>query len=561
MDGFGLAMFLPLLEMVSDGGTSSHGDQMGNLSFLVHGLEYLGLSLNLAVILMTMLTFFILKGIFKFFEQYYKVIYRQYFIRNIREENIKSLAKYSFNSFVMADAGRIQNTMSGEILRVGQGFNMYMQIIQQIVLLLVYAILAFLANPEFAFLIAIGGVLTNLAFNQLYKITKRLSRELTKSNHGFQGLIIQQVAQFKYLKATGLIHTYAKKLIQKVYKIEAIQRRVGTLSAIMQGVREPLMIAVVVIVIYIQVAIRGGDLGSIMLSILFFYRALGSVMAVQTSWNKYLELSGSFDNLAVFNKELKIGRDRKGNQSFQTFRDKIQLRNINFAYQDTSILKNINLEIHKDETIAFVGESGSGKTTLLNMISGLLQPQSGKLSIDGVDAFKLNMTQFQQRIGYITQEPVIFNDTIFNNVSFWAEKTPQNLERFYSALERARIDKFVLDQLDREDAILGNNGLNISGGQKQRISIARELYKKVDFLFLDEATSALDTETEKKIQDSLEDLKGEYTMIIIAHRLSTIKNVDKVIYMRDGKIEAIGSYQDLLKKSVAFKRMVELQIV
>lgn len=562
MDGLGLAMFLPLLEMVSEPGKEVSGDQMGNLGFLVNGLQALGLSLNLTVILIVMLVFFTLKGAFKFFGSYKKVMYRQFFIRNIRESNIKALANYDYYEFVNADAGRIQNTMSGEVGKVSTAFIEYIKLLEQTVLIIVYTTLALLANPQFALLVAVGGILTNFAFNKLYSATKRLSRELTKSNHGFQGLIIQQVAQFKYLKATGLIRGYAKKLIDKVYEIERSQKKIGILNAIMQGVREPLLIGVVVVVIMVQINFLGGTLGLIILSILFFYRALTAVMSLQTHWNKFLSKIGSLENIELFIKELRDGKEKRGKQKFNRFEKSIRIENVDFNYGDTSILSNINLELYKNRSIAFVGESGSGKTTLMNIISGLLKPSSGKVFIDDSDARNLNIATFQKRIGYITQDPVIFNDSIYNNVTFWAPKTKENLIRFEDAMRKASIWEFVMEgQPDKEETRLGNNGTNLSGGQKQRISIARELFKDVDFLFLDEATSALDSETEREIQENIDQLKGEYTILMIAHRISTIKNADRVVVLNKGSIERIGTYQELIGQSDSFKRMVELQEV
>lgn len=559
LDGFGIAMFLPLLEMVSNSNGNITADKMGSMSFILDALNYLGLELTLTVVLLTMLFFFVLKGFFLFLEQYKKVEYRTMFIRNIREENIKSLAKYKYDDFVKADIGRIQNTMSGEVSRVGQGFNAYMQLLQAFVLMIVYTLLAFLANHQFALMVIIGAAITNLFFRKLYNITKRLSQQLTKHNHGFQGLIIQQVTHFKYLKATGLIRDYANKLIKKVAEIEKSQRKIGMLAALVQGVREPLLIGVVITVILIQINILGGSLGLILLSILFFYRALTAVMQVQTIWNKYLELSGSFENQTNFTEELNNGRELVGDKKFFKFEKSIQLEKINFSYDDTQILKEINLSIPKNSTIALVGESGSGKTTLLNIISGLLKPMDGKVLVDGFNLNNINTPSFQKRIGYITQEPVIFNDNIFNNITFWDNPNKENLEKFENAVTQSKLYEFIQNLPEKENTILGNNGINISGGQKQRLSIARELYKSVDFLFLDEATSALDTDTEKQIQDSFSSLKGKYTIIIIAHRLSTIKDADRVVILKKGEIQNVDTYQNLIKTSDAFRKMIDQQ--
>jgi subfamily B ATP-binding cassette protein MsbA len=169
------------------------------------------------------------------------------------------------------------------------------------------------------------------------------------------------------------------------------------------------------------------------------------------------------------------------------------------------------------------------------------------------------MLEFRSRVGYITQEPVIFNDSIFNNVTFWAPKTPENLAQFWEAIEMANLVDFVYDLPEREGMILGDNGVKASGGQKQRISIARELYKEVEIIVFDEATSALDSDSEKIIQENINSLQGKYTIILIAHRLSTIKNVDKIYLIDKGRIKSSGDFEQLFSSDVNFRRMVQLQ--
>lgn len=560
MDGLGLAMFLPLLELVADQDTQATSEQMGNLAFILLGLQSLGLQLTLTVVLLTMLAFFILKGIAKYASAYLNVVYQQFFTKKIRIENIEALSNYSYTAFVSADAGAIQNTLSGEVQRIVLAFARYMQILQQAVLVLTYSILAFLANPEFTVLIIIGGGLSNFLFSVLYKKTKALSRQLVQSNHGFQGLLIQQVAFFKYLKATNLIEKYAANLKNQVNLIEIQVKKIGIINGAIQAVREPMMMAIVVATILLQVYILGGGLSTIILSLLFFYRGLGAIMSLQTSYNQFLSYSGSLDNMTEFVNDLKSHKEQNGEKLIEAFSEKIELKHLNFSYQPNDlILEDINLTLHRNEILALVGESGSGKTTLMNIFSGLLVPVQGEMLIDGIDSRTLNMHSLQKRIGYITQEAVIFDDTIFNNVTFWAEKNVANLRRFWDTLEKASIAEFVSSQPEAENARLGNNGINLSGGQKQRISIARELYKEVDFLFMDEATSALDSETEQSIQASIDLLKGNYTILIIAHRLSTIRNADRVAVFKKGKIEHLGTYKDLAEQSVSFKRMLELQ--
>jgi subfamily B ATP-binding cassette protein MsbA len=162
-------------------------------------------------------------------------------------------------------------------------------------------------------------------------------------------------------------------------------------------------------------------------------------------------------------------------------------------------------------------------------------------------------------VGYITQDPVIFNDTVFNNISFWGAESEFNKKRFWTAVKQAAIFDFIDELPNKVQMVLGNNRVNLSGGQRRRISIARELFKEVEILILDEATSALDSETEKAIQRNIDDLKGDYTILIIAHRISTIKNADRIVVMKNGKISHINNFSDLIEESKYFRKLVELQ--
>lgn len=559
MDGFGLAMFLPLLQMVDGNQTTADNEKMGNMSFLVKAFEQMGISLTIGVVLLLIFIFFSLKGILKFIEGYARVSYEQLFIKNIRIRNIRGLSNFSYNFFVNADSGRIQNTLSGEVEKVNQAYRYYFVSVQYGVFVLVYVSMAFFSNPQFAVLVAIGGGITSIMFKKLYRITKSLSKKVTSHSHTFQGLLIQKVSFFKYLKATGLLNKYADKLVSTSLKIQESQKKSGIIAAATQAVREPLIILVVVTVIIVQVKYFSQSIGIIILSLLLFYRALTYLIGLQNFWNFFLGVSGSLDNMTSFAKELKAGKEQVGSIVFPQFKDKLELKDVSFFYENIQILNNIDLTIHKNETIAIVGESGSGKTTLMNILTGLLRPGQGSVLVDGCNLEDINKRTFQKRIGYITQEPVIFNDTIFNNVSFWDSPSPENIERFNEAIKKASIYDFVMDQPLQAEAMLGNNGINVSGGQKQRLSIARELYKEVDFLFLDEATSALDSETERTIQENMYQLKGKYTILIIAHRLSTVKDADKIVLLNKGKIERVGTFKEMVRDSASFKRMVELQ--
>lgn len=560
LDGLGLAMFLPLIELFADATAVVSPEGHGNFTYLLNAFEAIGVTLNLVMVLIIMFVFFVFKGVAVFTVRYLRVIYQQYFIAKTRLDCLDALSNFSYEGYVKSDAGVIQNALTGEAERLMQSFVNYTDMIQQLMMLLTYTALAVLSSPEFALLIVIGAVLSNFIFTSLYRKTKMLSTELVKGNNAFQGYIIQAVIFFKYLKATATMPMYANFLKTKVEEIEKTNKKMGILSSIMLGAKEPITIGIVLLVIYIQITLLEGVFSAIVLSLLFFYRGLTSLNTLQNSYNQFLGKMGSIQNIDVFVKNLKDKATKTGKIKFVEISNNIEIKNISYAYNSgTNTLKNISLHIKKNESIAFVGESGSGKTTLLNIISGLLMPTEGGVIIDGVDTKNLNIGTFQQRIGYITQEPVIFNDSIYNNVSLWSPKTTVNLQKFNKAIQQSNLTQFLEESEEKENTQVGSNGVSLSGGQKQRITIARELFKKVELLLLDEATSALDSETENTIQQNIEQLKGKYTIITIAHRLATIKNADRVYIFDKGAIIDSGTYEELLQHSAAFKKMISFQ--
>lgn len=559
LDGLGLAMFIPLFQFTADGTVGSGSESLGELKFLVDALESLGLKLTIDVVLLTVLALFIGKGLLKYLEGYYKIKVRIFFIKKLRFKLIDGLEGLSYQHFVELDAGRIQNTLSGEIGRVIQAFASYFLTAQAAIMLLVYILLALMSNFEFALLVSVAGVLSNFVYKALYKFTKEASKKVSNLSHNFQSGIIQAVHYFKYLKATNNFVHFKNRLKQRITDILAVETKIGMYNAILTATREPMVILIVVIVILVQVHFIGGSLASILLSLMFFYRSLNSLLQVQNNWQAFLANTGGIDATEKLLEDFSQSKELSGELTHLKPPFEIKLDHVSFGYKEEMILKNISLVIKPLKTLAFVGESGSGKTTLVNLIAGLLKPVKGTVQVNGVDRNELNIRQHRSHFGYITQEAVVFNDTLFNNISFWSDKTPENLERFWQAVEMASLAEFVRELPLQENTFLGDHGILVSGGQKQRISIARELYKKCDLLLLDEATSALDSETERSIQQNLESLQGKVTLLVIAHRLSTVKHADIICVMEKGEIKYMGSFRDLLEDSPTFQRMVELQ--
>jgi len=558
-DGVGLAMFIPLLQAMGDSKANHSKEAMGKLHFFTDFFAHLNIPLNMYTVLIALAVLFVVKGAMKFIQLNSQASLKQGFIKKIRYTLTDNLQHLSYTGFLKQDAGRIQNIVTAEVQKLSQALTHYLNSVSGVAMLLTYVAMAFLANWQFAFLVAVGSILSNLIFGGIVKAVKASSVKISDKGNVFNSHLIEAVHYFKYLKATNQFRGFSKKIREVIEETELLNRKIGYYQAITASIREPLVMIIVVFVIIVQIRWMGGNLGSIILSLLLFYRALSFLMNFQNSWQNFLQFVGAIHSVTALTDELATWQEPQADQPFTGFESAIQIRNLCFSYGEQQVLKNISMDIPKNHTIALVGESGSGKTTLANIITGILPLGTGQILVDGVPLNAYNLDSYRNRIGYISQEAVIFKDNLFNNITFWADQTPENLKKFWDVIAIASLTDFVNSLQEKELTNLGDKGMLISGGQRQRISIARELYKEADILILDEATSALDSETEVFIQKNIEKLQGNYTMIIIAHRLSTIKKADKIYMLEDGQLSYSGTFHELLDLSVRFKKMVSLQ--
>lgn len=304
-----------------------------------------------------------------------------------------------------------------------------------------------------------------------------------------------------------------------------------------------------------------GDLEVATMLIILSYR--GNIMSISGNFENFL------DNLKRFNlsaekifdviENEKFPKETFGTKKLKKAEGNIEFKNVCFKYdKEQEVLKDINFKIKPNETVSFVGKSGSGKSTIFNLIAGLYSPEKGQILIDGISITELDKNSIRGNLSIISQNPYIFNMSIRENLQIIKEDLTE--EEMVSACKTACLHDFVMTLKDGYDTVVGESGVTLSGGQRQRLAIARALVQKTEIILFDEATSALDNETQAEIQKSIQNMQGEYTILIIAHRLSTVINSNRILLVEDGHIVASGTHNELLKKNKTYQNLYELEL-
>ncbi|MGE5109102.1 MAG: ABC transporter ATP-binding protein [Sphingobacteriales bacterium] len=305
----------------------------------------------------------------------------------------------------------------------------------------------------------------------------------------------------------------------------------------------------------------GGSLsgGTFIAYLGLFYNIINPAKTLSTSFYNMQKGSAAIVRIEEILKAPVTVDDNPGGIKPDSFNDSIELKNVGFNYEDISILRNINLKIGKGRTVALVGSSGAGKSTLVDLIPRFHDVSSGELLIDGINIKDYSLKDLRNLMGIVTQEPILFNDTIANNIVLG--KPNASKEEIENAAKIANAYHFIIQKENGFDTNIGDRGSKLSGGERQRLTIARAVLKNPPILILDEATSSLDTESERLVQDAINHLMKDRTSIVIAHRLSTVRHADEIIVLQKGEIVERGTHDELVAKEGFYKRLVDMQEV
>ena len=555
VESIGFTIALPIIEYGSE--------KTSKFSNIIYGfLENLGFEVSIISLVILIAIIFMFKSLIRLTQEIIvlNIVYK--FMRDLRFDLVEQYRKMKYNHFINTKIGYFNNLITTEINSTISAFNRFVGIIVMTVSIAVYLFFALFFSWEVSLLAIFTIVCFYILFIPINSKIRRLSRILVRANSKLQNSFIQFILNFKYLKATSNFSTTInnlKKSINIQYK-KGFEKDIYSKTTPI--ILELISMIMFCIAILFLVLIKGFEISAMMVTILFIYRVLVRVPGFQTSIQGFLSMSGSVDAIEKARIELYENSDEVGGVIIKTFNKKISLSNINFSFGEKIILSNICLEIPHNSSIGIVGESGSGKTTIADIITGLLPYKSGVIEIDGFDYDSINTQSLQSLFGYITQEPNIFNDTIFNNITMWDSdiNNSDDIERVKKACKIANCSDFIFNTELGLNNIVGDKGIKLSGGQRQRIAIAREIYREAPITIFDEATSSLDTKSENLIKKSIDNLVGIKTMIIIAHRLSTIRNCDHIYVLNKGRLVEDGNWDDLVSDSNSFfAKMCKLQ--
>lgn len=473
---------------------------------------------------------------------------------------------YSFH--LQRNTSEIIRDLSGSINAAFDGLRLILNLLMDVSLAVAASLLLLIVEPKLTLGIGLSLLIMGTAF---YRFLAPLLQMWGEKAFILEASIIQSINQgFGAIKDVKVLNCHAylnKTFTNKTNNLATLFTRSIIANQSPRLVVETIIIIGFLVVVMVLLELRGsvGDVISVLgLFGMAALRLMPSMNRILNSMTEIKQRTAMVDSLFKdYQDGLASVKDLKGAKANGAlpFNKGIHFKGVSYSYYADSnekpALKNIDLHIAKEETLGVVGPSGAGKTTLVDILMGLLTPSEGVMLIDGVDAFT-DICAWQRHLGYVPQHIYLMDDTLKRNIAFGVEDELIDDDRIDALLRMAHLDKVAANLPNGVETMLGEQGVRLSGGQQQRIGIARALYRDPGVLVFDEATSSLDSETELGITQTIEKLAGEKTMIIIAHRLSTVRTCDRLVFIKDGEISDVGSFNELQKRNQDFARMAQL---
>ena len=527
------------------------------------GPQY-ALLLVVSIIIIT----FLLKNIFNYFALNHLMLIKNGVLRDIRSKMFDKIISLPVSYYSEKRKGDVMARMLGDVNEVKNSFFNILELVIKEPMTIVFTIAAMVViSFKLTMFVFIFIPISGFVISKIGKSLKAKSKKAQDENGYLISVVEETLGGLKVVKSYNAETSFTTKFNNSIQRLYRLTNSIGRKNNLSSPMSEFMGIVVIAILLWyggnmvlVETFADGSPLleGSKFIAYMgLAYNILTPAKAIsKASYQVKTGLAAAERVFEVLETENTI--NSKENAVLATgFTDKITIENINFKYEDEYVLKNFSLTVPKGKTVALVGQSGSGKSTIANLLTRFYDVNEGTIKIDGIDIKDLDIHSLRDLLGLVTQDSILFNDTIKNNITLGKENVTD--EEIITALKIANAHEFVNDLPNGIETNIGDAGGKLSGGQKQRLSIARAVLKNPPIMILDEATSALDTESEKFVQIALENMMQNRTSIVIAHRLSTIQKADSIVVMQKGQIVEQGTHSELLAKEGVYAKLVMMQ--
>jgi ATP-binding cassette, subfamily B, bacterial MsbA len=517
-------------------------------------------ALLLSVVLI--ITTFLLKNFFNYLASYHIMHLRNGVLKDMRVKLFEKIISLPIGFFSEKRKGDVMARMLGDVGEFQNSFFTVLELIVREPLTIIFTIITmFGISVKLTLFVFVFIPISGLIISRLGKNLKSQSQQAQAESGYFISILEESLGGMKVVKSYNSEGKFTEKFTNSINRLVKLSNSIGNKNNLASPLSEFLGIVVIAVLLW-----YGGNMvlvektleGVVFITYMgLAYNILTPAKAIsKASYQVKMGMAAADRVLSILEEENQI--DSKEDAVIKnTFDDSIELKNINFKYENDNVLKNFSIKVTKGKTVALVGQSGSGKSTIANLLTRFYDVQEGAICIDGIDIKDIHLQSLRGLLGLVTQDSILFNDTIKNNILLG--KPDASDAEIMEALKIANALEFVNDLEKGIETNIGDAGGKLSGGQKQRLSIARAVLKNPPIMILDEATSALDTESEKVVQIALENMMQNRTSIVIAHRLSTIQKADTIIVMKKGEIVEQGNHHELMQKNGTYFNLVTMQ--
>ncbi|WP_372935642.1 ABC transporter ATP-binding protein [Seonamhaeicola sp.] len=542
------------------------GDYFGDLlAYQMHIFTGGDKSKALIFVIFLIVIAFLLKNISGYLANYFMVFLRNGVIRDIRNTVYKKILDLPLSYFSEKRKGDIMARVTGDVNDLQYSMLPVLELIVREPLTIIFSLIAMLIiSTKLTVFVFIFIPIVGFVISKIGKSLKRKSDRVQKEQGLFLSTLEETLGGLRIIKGFNVEKIFNNKFKASTQRFYNFSNKLLIRQSLASPTSEFLGICMIAVILwYGGNLILSDDSGSFLTGSKFLvYIGLAyNILTPAKAFSRGLVNVKKGGSAAERIQEILDGETPlkdKPNAIVKTdFNSQIEFKNISFKYNDEYVLKDFSLTIPKGKTVALVGQSGSGKSTLANLITRFYDVNKGSILIDGEDIKNLTMASLRKQLGIVTQDAILFNDSIKNNLKLGKEDATD--EEIIDALKVANAWEFVKELPDTIETNIGDSGNKLSGGQKQRLSIARAVLKSPPIMVLDEATSALDTESERLVQVALENMMKNRTSIVIAHRLSTIQNADEIVVLNKGEIVEQGKHNQLITKNGTYKKLVDMQ--